>query len=138
MRTIKFRAWQKNYGGYMFYSHESKGLGYLEFNNDSSTVIGESDGDQRYEASEMPLMQFTGLFDKNGKEIYEGDVVKYERYDKIIFATIKWREGEGCYHLLNHKDSVDSDALFSESAFYIDMRRLEIIGNIYQNPELIN
>jgi len=124
MRTIKFRAWQKNYGGYMFYSHKSKGLGYLEFNDDSSTVIGESDGDQRYEASEMPLMQFTGLLDKNGEEIYEGDIIDNEgalqKYEVIFHkGCFCISQGGLGYHIFNEK-------------------KAEIIGNIYQNPELIN
>ena len=140
MREIKFRAWQKDYGGYMFYSHKSKGLGYLEFNSDSSTVIGEDDGDQRYEASKMPLMQYTGLKDKNGVEIYEGDLLldKSQTGVDLIPKKVIWSD---------HRPRNGWIAPFVKPHWAHDLQPInlglaidsgyEIIGNIYQNPELL-
>jgi hypothetical protein len=56
---------------------------------------------------------------------------------KIIIASVDWREGEGCYHLNNFKDPVDSDSMISESIFFIGANRLEVIGNRFENPELL-
>lgn len=71
------------------------------------------------------LGQFTGLYDKNGEEIYEGDILKgvfygylFERDNKIF--TVKWNE---------------KDAGFL--ANYFEPSKCEIIGNIFDNPELL-
>lgn len=72
--------------------------------------------------------QFTGLHDKNGKEIWEGDIVKWGDDNFGEFASeicpIEFREGSFC-----HGDIVLK---------HIDMPDLEVIGNIYENGELIN
>jgi hypothetical protein len=115
-RTIKFRAWIRD--EYMSYSHTNKGLGYLEFNDDGTTVIGEDDGDQRYE--NVPLMQFTGLKDKNGVEIYEGDIVKH---DSGWIDEIKW-------------GFITDGGPTCGWGFYDYGDRIAVIGNVYENPEL--
>lgn len=69
-----------------------------------------------------PLMQFTGLLDKNGKEIYEGDLTSClgNKPKEVIFhkGCFCHKVGEKDYHIFGEKD-------------------WEIIGNIYENPELI-
>ena len=81
------------------------------------------------------IMQSTGLFDKSGKEIYEGDVVQfedcYEASDFLYINTgiIEWCQGG--FHITNRHSVTMEDLLCEES---LDV---EIIGNIYENPELL-
>lgn len=128
MREIKFRAWDKEIKQVVYYPMFKFNGNTVDINEQFKCV---QNGD------EYILMQYTGLKDKNGKEIYEGDIVKYTRNNQIITASIEWREGEGCYHYHNIEDSVDSDSLVKESMFFIGSETVEIIGNIYENPELL-
>lgn len=73
------------------------------------------------------LMQYTGLKDKNGVEIYEGDVVKWNNNIQIGNSTIVFYDG--CFRL--------EDYPFSEYNKLETGSRIEVIGNIYENPELI-
>ena len=89
---------------------------------------------------DSPLMQFTGLKDKNGKEIYEGDVVKYEILDDVFkhhgdtrIREVKWDERAGHYFLLGPLPGDHNP--YRE--LYDFNSRAEIIGNIYENPELL-
>ena len=67
------------------------------------------------------IMQFTGLLDKNGKEIYEGDIIK---------ADWHWEEPK--------QVSLNFDWIYDFQEYGLDGDNLEIIGNIYENPELFN
>jgi len=107
MREIKFRAWDKEYCC-------MRGLGGLQ---DLFEI--RSDGETK---DNYILMQFTGLLDKNGKEIFEGDIVKARYFDYLNGETFK-----------NEKIT----ELDPESPCRGYWKDCEIIGNIYQNPELI-
>lgn len=79
--------------------------------------------------SEAILMQSTGLFDKNGKEIFEGDVVKLKYTvlsDYEFFKVTKFRGGSW---------RIDNRQRGSE--LWLRNEDCEIIGNIHQNPELV-
>lgn len=81
------------------------------------------------------LMQCTGLKDKNGKLIYEGDIVKYmyynpERYTKwiVVFNQNTLEFGlKGCGH----------DGYLRLTSYSIINNKVEVVGNIYENPELL-
>ena len=80
---------------------------------------------------EIVLMQSTGLFDKNGKEIFEGDIVDY----KGRKAIIKWH---GSYASFIYRFIDKPKERKAEwSPLYLTYLHVEIIGNIYENPELL-
>ena len=73
--------------------------------------------------------QFTGLYDKNGKEIYEGDIVK-ERESGIV-GYIAFHKQSACFRIVFSK----SDLALGNRGISVTL--LEVIGNIYDNPELL-
>lgn len=112
MREIEFRAWQKEK---MFY------FSFPDY----------------YEGMENPIwMQFTGLKDKNGKEIYEGDIVKI---DEEVAKTFSLPENPAMVHFA--AGGFYAGTSFSGSLANIsdvnNVLRGEIIGNLYENPELL-
>ncbi len=117
-RTIKFRAWDE----------ERKFMDYFDLWH-----IGTGD-----DIVHCPLMQFTGLLDKNGKEIFEGDILQYPnetmkpviRYGEYSLGSYEtYEEGVGFYLEL---DGTQYRSLTTEHG-----KRLKIIGNIYENKDLL-
>lgn len=128
MREIKFRAWQpcseQNEAGDVI------DCGFMETWEE---MIEE--GLELYFDGKTILMQFTGLLDRNGKEIYEGDVVKYNNAAKGRSnwskpVEIVWRQDRAKFDFhTNHEDGWSFGGLIYEE--------YEIIGNIYENSELL-
>jgi len=87
-----------------------------------------SDQDNFGDYYELKLMQFTGLTDKNGVEIYEGDVVCWKHLDS--YGMVYYNEDEVHYFAkpIRSEDATES---------YLDSNYMEVIGNIHENPELI-
>lgn len=75
------------------------------------------------------IMQFTGLHDKNGKDIYEGDLIK-NSIDEV--EEVIWSEYLGAWQMRNGKNPDDS------LAYFLREEPFEVIGNIYENPTLLN
>ena len=124
MRTIKFRAWNKEekemyYNAEQTYDYRCQGKGCFLEN------FGSVLKDERLE-----VMQYTGLKDKKGKEIYEGDIVKVE---KIDWAYIYYDEDRMAWGIKPINEFYFDSPLLSENA---DLE-LKVIGNIYENPELL-
>lgn len=116
MREIKFRAWNKITNHFSDFTNEHK--------------IGDINSNGL-----MVFMQYTGLKDKNGVEIYEGDICRcwggcefngYHEYNKIY--EVKW-QGSGFEMMIN---DCGYGWNYSNGFEYI-----KVIGNIYENPELL-
>lgn len=122
MRPIKFRAWVRfDSGKYGMLDHEN----LLDW---SLREVLEDEGTD-------VLMQFTGLLDKNGKEIYEGDVVKLlhsaEDYAGML-GSIEWCDSGCCGGWRVQFIGVGNNEMFAKYA-----ENSEIIGNIYENTSLL-
>lgn len=79
----------------------------------------------------MTIVRWTGLTDKNGSEIYEGDILQYfaPAGDEPIRSVVRWSESMLCWDMTNEAASLyDVDSWFNE---------IEVIGNTHENPELL-
>lgn len=117
-REIKFRAWDKR--------HNS-----MEYINDLYWF--EENGIHDFNDDNYAFMQNTGLKDKNGKEIYDSDIVKVTwGSGKIVFYEVKYCESLGYHYLRDTKNKEDDDII----CIY-DYSQMDVIGNVFNNPELL-
>ena len=136
MREIKFRAWDKKHNfmdtNVCFLSWLKGGLKVegagVSIGNGWATVNPYIDG-MRGVSPDAILMQYTGLKDKNGVEVYEGDVVNANiiRFSTPTMGRVVFCEEYATY--VNRNLSGDT--------FLWKLNDVEIIGNIYENPELM-
>lgn len=136
MRDIKFRAWDKEFEKMTYFDDEEYDYRPpLAFRLDQ--VFKKDINYNDYEDFEykditdkLEIMQFTGLHDKNGKEIYEGDIIQYEDITK---GLVRYSEKYAQYVLVNTGSVKDE---FEPLGDY-NMEVFEIIGNEYDNPDLL-
>jgi len=117
MREIKFRAWDKDKKRMV----KVKSIHFMEL--ESCIVVNPF---EFISLEHVEIMQYTGLKDKNGVEIYEGDILSYFGFEyEVIFeeSAFGWYEGGQFY-------------AFAEMAID-EIAKTKIIGNRYENPELL-
>ena len=122
----EFRAWTEE-GKAMYYD-------VYPFKDDTLLLSYDEIAFDEVPASEFILMQSTGLKDKNGKEIYEGDIVRYECCFESYVEEVIYDDKHCNFGTIDKYEKTFSfDALISD----FDVDCFEVIGNIYQNPELL-
>lgn len=126
MRDIKFRIWDTE-------NNEMLKVQELDFEPTfygGRIAIRPDQYNDYFDTEDMILMQYTGLKDKNGKEIYEGDIIQYEDITK---GLVRYSEKYAQYVLVNTGSVKDE---FEPLGDY-NMEVFEIIGNEYDNPDLL-
>ncbi|MBL1228168.1 hypothetical protein IW492_02840 [Enterococcus sp. BWB1-3] len=133
MREIKFRAW----------SEPTKEMEYnitsIDFKGetvyfDSGVTSPNKEQETDYWHKPFVLMQYTGLKDKNGVEIYERDIVRYEDGEFGYIGVVT----EDCYYFyIDGISPLDSFSFADVSSTYDHSTELFVIGNMYENHELL-
>jgi hypothetical protein len=160
MRQFKFRAWNKA-KSQMVTVRDNR---YIQLYEDGSGSVMFAAAEDivlcKIGSNEGVLMQFTGLKDKNGKDIYEGDLITHVRSDrpwskkrkfKNVICLVKWNDGVGGKvesgaknpSFFNQRPEFVGEPLnydLPESGWVFDWSEFhdcEIIGNKFENPELL-
>ena len=142
MREIKFRAWLTDGDGITYSNGSHMDYDVVLVDGKYASVEGGWDIQGLYD---YPLMQYTGLKDKNGKEIYEGDILATERHhaDKkpvcpkqVVYGECGGGGYEESFNTMGFYIT-DASCAFDEGLLDRDIDRLVSIGNIYENPELL-
>ena len=117
MREIKFRAWGKE-----------EMDGNPVHTGTSTCAVGINQLPHMFEVKGVVLMQYTGLKDKNGVEIYEGDIVN------IFGSNTEIEFYEGCFGYWIWKEEKYRNFI---TATISDKEEIEVIGNIYENKDIL-
>jgi len=128
-REIKFRAWDEihkiMHNDFQFIKSGNEGNDWIVFTSDRQTLNDfPHPFEDPYLQKQLKIMQFTGLLDKNGREIYEGDV-------------IKWIHKHGDFEPTEQVSTVEYQKYSDGWIGYEVFNDAEVIGNLYENPELL-
>lgn len=132
MREILFKAKACN----------GKWVEGLLANKDNKWYISNKAGQPfAFEVRPDTICQYTGLTDKNGRKIWENDIVKYHFGDAV--APIRFGEYQSCFdsiqtgHVGFYVDWDSKKALRKDLGYWVNMIDCNVIGNVFDNPELL-
>ena len=123
MRELKFRAWSKSEKK-MIYNIQNEFEERIELGMDCFSDYLSND--------DFIVEQYTGLKDRNGKEVYEGDLVSCGTIDGNPVGLVGFRTEFGCWEVLDPNHAFGGEN-FGERY----CREMEVVGNIHENSELL-
>lgn len=136
-REILFRAKKVNDGEWVYgYIVKKHGLYFLYDIKNSDTCRQNN-----YLVEEDTICQYTGLTDKNGKKIWEGDIIKYHFGE--VYAPVKFGEYQSCFdststsHVGFYVDWDKNHNFRKDLGYWIKLVDAEVVGNVFDNPELL-
>lgn len=136
MREILFRGQTRRYGEKVRLNGEKiksnwvyGGIFPQNGDGDFAIIYQQEPTVEKYPVYADTVGQYTGLTDKNGTKIFEGDIVKYG--DTVHNVVFEQRNGTAYFGL------VYSTLETLSFGYYQDLKQIEVIGNIYDNPELV-
>lgn len=122
-REIKFRVWDENNMAAPF-----------------DMIAQLTDVIDSYFDKSAIFMQYTGLKDRHGVEIYEGDVLRLNNPEGEMFfngtAFVEWKEWGFRFNPITYTQP-ENEMFYDSTMFWHDQEDYEVIGNIYENPELL-
>lgn len=139
MRKVKFRAWDEEFNKMIFQHDMNAGLEnreyYFSLSEESIELLHYDRDYSAYVRCNAELMQYTGMKDINGKEIYEDDIVKVsERMaGEDFIGKVIYDKSEGCYLIMQGNERNNCKIIFD-----LDDFSHYVIGNIYENLELLD
>lgn len=145
-REIEFRAWLKNdkvMTGKVLQITDNPSVQYIKFDKIENWKGNQLNNPTFADLRDVVLMQYTGLKDKNGKEIFEGDIVKFinpmpiEAKEEI--AEVKFVLEDSFLPYIYPFVNISSYNYETKhfEGFGINSKDCEVIGDIYENPELL-
>jgi hypothetical protein len=129
---IRFRAWHNTWEEMC----EGKRIQFDDEGNVTTVLFIGKDLGVNAKIDEIELMQSTGLFDENDKEIFDGDILKVKIMSgQSWLETVRYNDEKAMFVSKEVKRKVLESPLYD--LFITDLFEVEVIGNIYENPELV-
>lgn len=130
MRKIKFRGTSLETDDWVY--------GYLA---DGNLICTWDNSRNAHEVLSTTVGQFTGLTDKAGREIYEGDIVEHPYIDPIFGDLVEMKDGKGVKSVVVFHEGAFCVRYGEDVFYYLDQftrhNHIEVIGNIHDNPDMI-